>query len=646
MKKIFIFLEGWYLPLMGVATAMFLICGCASYDVFDDGSEDVDPYDGLKLSMKLSPPGGITLKGGGLRRIYVMWPAPAEDIYRYRIERAESVEGPFKFVANVAPQLRGYVDGAHKDRRLKDSVTYFYRVITILDDDGPRSLPSDTMSATTGAPPAPVKNLRVNATSSRGNTLRWASAVGAGTLTYRVERMVVDKPGVFAPVGTTRELSFVDGGTSASTLNDSTKYRYQVVTLNEVGASSAPSDPAEITTLPPPAPVAGLAGVSDEVRCVPLSWNAGPEPDIVEYQVCCSRDPKGDFEELTVIKGRTSIKYIHGGGAPGTLEDEATYYYQVRAVNSVGSISDVGETIKVVTRQVPPEVQGVAVKPNMPRQVLVSWTLSDDKAVVGYELWRCLQGEDDWQQIKVLENNKISCYLDRGDEDDPEELGALLDGTNYSYRVIAFNTGDVRSSASLPVAAKTKLLPIVPTGLKTVSGLAGLVKLEWNSNPETDIKGYQVQASSKESRGFKDFSLVSPSPAAVITVEEGDLKVNVTRYYRIKAVATDRLESHWTPVVSGITKPLPDPPSALSLAGAGDSALLKWSSPSQTDIKKYNIWYKRLIGWKLIAVSKLCEYQFDKAELDGVFTIAVTAVDADELESEKSEPVKQEVFKD
>ena len=646
MKKSMDIFKSWCLAVMGIAAALFLICGCASTDEFDDGSDDVDPFDTLKLSMKLSPPGGVNLKGGGLRKIYVKWPAPAEDIYRYRIERSEHVEGPYKFVANVDPQLMGFVDGAYEGRRLKDSTTYYYRLITILDDDGPRSLPCASLSATTGGPPSPVKNLRVDATGSRAVTLRWGSAAGGGTLTYQIERKFADKPGSFVPVGTTKELSFVDGGTSASTLRDSTKYCYQVITMNDVGAKSDPSDLAEVTTLPPPVPVTGFTGQSGQVRCVPLKWKPSPEQDIVEYRIFCSRDENGEFEELTVVKGRTTSAFIHGGENPGNLEDEATYFYRVRSVNSVGAMSDVGETIKVVTRQIPPEVQGVAVKSNMPREALVTWQLSSDTAVVGYEIWRCLEGEDDWQQIKVLENNKISRYLDRGDEDDPEELGALLDGTNYSYRVIAYNTGDVRSSASPPVTAKTKLIPVTPTGLKASSGLAGVITLEWNKNPESDIKGYQVQASSKESRGFRDFALVSPTSGPVIKAEEADLKVNVTRYYRIKAVANDRLESHWSEVVSGVTKPLPDPPAAPALAAAGASAHFTWASPPQKDIKSYNIWSKKLIGWKLIAESKICEYKFDAPELEGVSVIAVTGVDVDGLESEKSEQVKQEVFTD
>ncbi len=638
-------LRFWSVALSYAALVVLLISGCASQEGFDNGFNDVDPYDGLKLSMKLPPPGGVSLTGGGLRRIEIKWPAPAEDIYRYRIERAGQMEGPFVFIANVDPQLRGYIDGEHEGYRLKDATTYFYRLVTIRSDDGPRSLPCAVMCATTGPPPGPVKDLRVDATGSRANTLRWAAAEGAGTLTYRVERTAADKPESFAPLGTTRELMFVDGGTKTSTLNDSTKYVYRVVTLNEVGSESESSVKVEVVTLPPPVAVTGLTGRSGEVRCVPLKWNASPESDIIEYHIFCSRNESEPFEKIAVIEGRTVTEFLHGGNNPGDLEDEATYLYQVRAVNFVGSVSDAGGVVKVVTRGVPPEGQGVEVKSGMPREVLITWNLSEDKCVKGYEIWRCLEGSDDWQQIKILENDKISRYLDRGDEDDPEELGALIDGTNYSYRVIAYNIGNVRSSASPPVSAKTKLIPVTPSGLTASSGLAGVIKLQWNSNPESDIKEYQVQSSSKENRGFRDLCSVGTSGQPVVKVEDSDLKVSVARYYRVKAIAVDRLESEWSPAVSGVTKALPEPPASLTLAGEGElSAHLTWSAPPQKDIDKYIIWQKRLIGWKQLAESKICEYKFDKSELQDVSVIAVSAVDVDGLESEKSIPVKQEVF--
>jgi fibronectin type 3 domain-containing protein len=630
----------------GLAAGLLLIGGCASSGGYGDGRHDVREYDGLKLSMSLPPPGGVALEGGGLRSIDLKWPAPAEKIYRYRIERADAIEGPFQFVAYVDPAQRGYTDGRIEGLRLKDSTTYFYQVTAVLTADGPRSLPCKVMSATTGPPPGAVRDLRVQASGSRKSSLSWSAAEGAGTLTYRIERAPADRPESFASLGTTGENIFVDGGTTSSTLADSTEYRYRVVTLNEVGAESPPSAAVSVVTLPPPEPVKGLEGTSGEVRCAPLKWQPSPEMDVIEYHIFFTRSPDEPFVRLTTVPGRTTATYLHGGANPGDLEDEAAYYYRVSAVNAVGSVSAPGETVKVVTRQIPPVVTGVAVESARPREVPVSWKPSADTAVTGYEIWRALEGEDEWQQIKVLQDAQAARYLDRGGVQDPEKLGGLLDGTNYLYRVIAFNAGGVRSSASAPVTARTKVVPATPANLRTISGLAGVVKMSWSANPEPDIRGYRVEASSRADRSFRELSFhESVAGTQLYSAEESGLKVAVTRYYRVKAYDLDGLESLWCDAVSAVTKELPDAPASLRLTDSGETdAVLKWNPSTRTDIAKYNVWSGRIIGWKLLGESRTCEFVFDKAGLKDISTLAVTAVDVDGLESEKSETIKQELI--
>ncbi len=638
--------RGFVVAWSGVVAALLLSGGCATTGGYGDGRQDVREYDGLKLSMTLPPPGGVALEGGGLRRIEIKWPAPAEKIYRYRIERADVIEGPYQFVAYVNPAQRGYTDGTIEGLRLKDSTTYFYQIIAILAADGPRSLPCKVMSATTGPPPGPVRDLRVQASGSRKSSLNWSAAEGAGALTYRIERAPADRPEAFAALGTTGETLFVDGGTPSSTLADSTEYRYRVVTLNEVGAESPPSAAVSVVTLPPPEPVRGLKGQSGEVRCVPLTWQPSPEMDVIEYHVFFARALDEQFVKLATVQGRTVTSFLHGGANPGDLEDEAAYYYRVSAVNAVGAFSAPGETVKVVTHQIPPVVEGVAVESARPREVPVSWTPSADKAVTGYEIWRSLEGEDEWQQIKVLQDGQAARYLDRGGVQDPKKLGGLLDGTNYAYRVIAFNAGGVRSSASAPVTARTKVVPATPANLRTISGLAGVVKLSWSANPEPDIRGYRVEVSSREDRSFRELSFHESVPGSQLySAEESGLKVAVTRYYRVKAYDLDGLESLWCAAVGGVTKELPDAPTSLRLTESGDTdAVLKWEPSTRTDIAQYTVWSKRIIGWKLLGESRTCEFTFTRDDLKEVSTLAVTAVDVDGLESEKSEPLKQELI--
>ena len=81
----------------------------------------------------------------------------------------------------------------------------------------------------------------------------WTLSVSEGVTAYRVERAAAVQPEAFEKVGEVSTPEFVDGGTPASVLKDSTKYLYRVVSVNRVEAESAPSAPAEVLTLPPPA---------------------------------------------------------------------------------------------------------------------------------------------------------------------------------------------------------------------------------------------------------------------------------------------------------------------------------------------------------------------------------------------------------
>ncbi len=627
-----------------VSLSAALLCGCSTPSGFETGLADVRDYESLKLDAVMPPPALVVLKEGGLRKVEMSWPAPNSYIYRYRIERAEAVGGPFVFVANVDPDLRRFVDGESSQTQLKEDTTYFYRLIAVKNRRGPRSLPSPVLSSTTAPPPQPVTALNVKATGPRANTLNWRPAGGVGISSYRIERAAADNPENFIPVGTTKESAFIDGGTSASSLRDSTLYIYRVVTVNEVGSYSPPSESSRVTTFPPPAAVSNFTGITGAVRCAPLQWNPSPEADVVGYHLYCSRAEDAEFQKLTEVKGRDSVRYTDGGGNPGELEDEGLYLYKIRAVNSVGAESPDSEVVRVVTRPVPPEVKDVIVASGMPREVLLNWTLSSDNSVVGYEIWRTLQDADDWHQIKLLDNNKVSRYLDRGDEEDLTKLGRLLDGTGYVYRVISYNTGGVRSSASAPAMAITKYAPAAPAGITASSGLAGVVHLSWQPNPETDIKSYEIEVSARDSRSFKTLCTVSAGTQELMKAKEESLPVNVVRYYRIKAVAADRLESGWSTVVSGVTKALPDAPSGLQRSAELNPLTISWTPPKQQDIDHYNIWSKRLIGWKQISSVKVCEYQIKADELAEISAVSVSAVDVDGLESEKSETLKLQVI--
>jgi len=630
-----------------VATVLALcVAGCSSTSGRGDAVADAGGA-GTGLPMKTGQvvahgkPESVSVTDGGLRSATVSWSKPALPVYRYRVERAEGAEGPYAWVADLPGDALTFTDGQDPQTRLKDAAAYYYRLSAILDKEGVISEPTVPVKTVTAPPPAPPASCQAEATGSRAVTVTWAASPSDGLKHYRVQRAAeAASPEAFEEVGTAPGTEFVDGGTAASTLKDSTRYRYRVLAVNRVDAASEPSPAASVLTLPPPAPPAKVAAESNGVRCVPLAWEASPEPDVVRYEVYQARSAEGPFKKIGEVQGREVTAFTDGGGNPGNLEDEGTYYYRVRAVNGVTAESADSQTVRATTRAVPPVVQRVAVLSARPREVPVAWAVSPDDAVTGYEVWRAMADSDEWVQVARLGSRTETNHLDRGGQKDAARLGLLADGTVYHYRVIAFNTANVRSSASVPVQATTKVIPATPSGLEASAQRARGIRLTWAPNPEKDIGGYLIEVSKKPDGGFRKLAYLPVFEGGVLEAEDTGLEPGAARYYRVRAIDKDGLGSLWSETAQGTAKPLPDAPSGVSVQREGAAVRIVWTPPPQADVAQYRIWAKKLLGWDLLATVEHPACAWAVADLAKAATVAVTAVDKDQLESAKSDAVK------
>lgn len=585
-------------------------------------------------------PDGVSVSDKGLREATLIWAPTQDDVYRYRIERAETQAGPFSKVTELSPGKLQFRDSGTLDAPLKDDTTYYYRIVALITREGPESVPSRIVQTHTAPPPVPPLEVKATATGSREVTVSWASSTSDGVTQYRVERTPATSPGQYEKVGQTRASPWVDGGTPESTLKDSALYRYRVITINRVSSESAPSQVSEVKTLPPPAVVQKVAAVSDEVRCVPLSWAPSPEQDVVRYDVYRARAAEGPFEKIGAVQRRESVAYLDGGANPGDLEDEASYFYRVRAVNAVTSESADSEVARGVTRGIPPEVEAVSLVGNRPREMPISWLPDSDKAVQGYEIWRSEEGSDDWVQLVRLAGREVTNYLDRGEIKPRAGLGQLKDATVYLYKVIAFNKANVRSSASAPVSARTKYRPVAPSGLQLTTNMPLAIRLEWKANPERDIAYYVVECSDSEAGSFRKLVTVQAERDGGLSAREMALNSGVVRYYRVKAMDKEGLESDWSAVGRGCAKPVPDAPLEIKAEPVGTNVRVVWKAPPQPDVRRYKVWRKKFIGWELISATEQTNYLFEFTDLSKQMTIAVSAVDKDELESDKSESLE------
>ncbi len=576
---------------------------------------------------------GLTASDRGLREVVLTWNPPSDRPARYNIERTDTPGGEFDLIGSVAPNRGTYTDRGG-DQPLDDKTTYYYRIIAV-SSDGQPSAPTALAAGTTAPPPNPPTGINAEAPTSRAAQLSWTASDSDGVVKYVIERAGPDDPDTFVEVGETRETVFNEGGTRDSPLNDFTEYRYRISSINRVDSQGNPSDPITLKTLPVPAAVQEFKAEGNQVRCVPLSWAISPEENVVFYEIFRADLKKGEFEQIATIKGLNTLQFLDGRRDPGNLEDHHTYLYKIRAVNEIGSAGFDSAVQTAITRDVPPVVKEVKAGTDRPREVPVSWAASADEKVIGYAISR------DEQEIATVNGRETTEYLDRGKASHwggSSGLGALADKTEYTYRVLAFNTAQARSEWSPPAKATTKPVPVQPKGLKASEGLPKSVTLAWKANPETDIKEYALESSTASDGAYREF--VRATAADKLTSEEAKLPDGATRFYRIKAVDNDGLESEWSEPSSGTTKPLPDAPADLAAAWGDGGVKLTWSKPPQKDIREYKVWKKGFLGWSALATVKVTRHELTSMDVGNKLTVAVTAVDETDLESAKSAPVE------
>ena len=584
----------------------------------------------------LEPPAEFTHSDFGLREVVLTWTPPPDRALQYRVERAEALEGPFATVTTL-PAARGtFTDAGQRNAPLQDAANYYYRLVAI-DRDGQESEPSPVQESMTAPPPDPPAGLQAEIPAARAVRLQWEASASDGVVNYLVERALSEDEPVFAEAGETAETSFAEGGTAASPLRDDTAYLYRVRAVNRVGAAGEPSEPVEIRTRPPPAAPEDPVANSDEVRCVPLSWSEHPEEDVVRYDLYRADNEMGPFELLDSVTGRENTSYLDGGSDPGTLPDEQAYYYCIRAINAVGAESDDSEVAKAITRPLPPVVEELAAATGLPRKVALEWAVSPDEKVVGYDLARA-EEDGDFEFVGRIDGLENTAYEDTGGETARFLRAAvktpLKDGTRYSYQVRAVNTAGGVSEWSAAAVATTKVIPGTPKGLKASEGRAGFIEVTWSANKEQDLAEYAVAWSALPDRNFTEAGRVAAD--AKLSFRQENLGPSLVRYYRVKAVDLDGLESEWSPPVDGSTKPLPAPPSTLAVEWADDGARLQWRASPQKDIAHYRIVGKKLFGQEELGTATEPEFFFPSETLVQKKTVVVIAVDEDGLESPPS----------
>jgi len=316
----------------------------------------------------------------------------------------------------------------------------------------------------------------------------------------------------------------------------------------------------------------GLRAISGELRSVPLKWDPLLSGEVAGYAVERALDREGPFTRVAVLTGRLNtvtvdrtpvaliapVAPVAGDAegaaepdvgaepgadakdepepeaepeAPSVLEDGITVFYRVRAYTPSGQLSqNSSAVVAATTAPLPAAPEDLRAYSHQPREVPLTWRASGDPNVTGYVVDRSPTYRGPFVEIARSDGRYDTIYVDRG-------LGDLR---VFYYRVSATNTAGAIGSASEPVRAVTKPVPLPPIGLRVVEKHLGSNHLEWDPNVESDLREYRLL---RMREGSDEPERVRHVPAAVLTVVDSEVESDERVSYALVAVDEDGLES-------------------------------------------------------------------------------------------------------
>ncbi len=386
-------------------------------------------------------------------------------------------------------------------------------------------------------------------------------------------------------------------------------------------AGCVANKPVVISTLPS---VTGLKAKGG-IREVGLSWKPVLDSRVEGYVIYRASQPTGPYKEIARINGREKTTYVDTGGFLKHLEDNTEYFYKIAVFSEKG----VGPASHyVVGKTLPPPLSPtkITATSGLPRMVVIRWQPPNDHTVVAYNIYRGTKEKGPFKKIGRVNGYVNTIYIDKG----------LKDGTTYYYSVVSVNFKGVEGDILAVVKATTKFKPLPPRNLSATPSGAGQLTIYWFPSMTSDVVKYRIyRGSTPNSMGF-----IGEVPSSKLQFVDKGLEPGKTYYYYITSVDKDGLESLPSKTYAFKTKPLPLPPTGISVKQVGNSVVLNWNKGSP-DTVKYEVFRRHfLIFTKKIAVTKNTYFTDDTVSPNTTYYYYVKAVDKFGQESKPSPEVK------
>ncbi len=389
---------------------------------------------------------------------------------------------------------------------------------------------------------------------------------------------------------------------------------YYVVSANAQGNESdtGNEDFGTAGVAMPAAPQNLIATAGEESAT--LDWDDNGEPNIIGYKVFRSTTSGGPYEE---IDNDDTTSWLVGG-----LNNGQTYYFVIAAEDAGTQMSPFSAEASAtpIDNQPPPIPQNVAAERGE-GSVQLTWSAVSDPALAYYTVYRSTTSGGPYNAVDFPE--------------DPEHLDTgLTNEVTYYYVITATDTAANESAYSVEVFATptSDLPPSAPTGLVATPG-NGVVHLDWNDNPESDINEYKLY------RGTTYGGPYTEIDADVVSNFDDSSVVNGNRYYYVvTAVDNANQESGFSNQATTIPSDGIPPAAPQNLAAHifdGGGVFLDWDDNTDPDFNSYYIYVSTTQGGPYDEVDNddPSEFPIYSLTIGTTYYFVVTAMDDDGNES-------------
>ena len=366
---------------------------------------------------------------------------------------------------------------------------------------------------------------------------------------------------------------------------------------NQYPVSATDFDPN--APLPPAAPTVTMT-YSDSGK-PKLTWNA--VSGATSYRVFRSESRGTGYSLLGTT---TATSYVNTGAAVGK-----TYYYRVKAVNSVGT-SGYSNIVSGKAKTAAPAAPSVTAGNSSTGKPKLTWNAVS--GAVKYEVYRSTRQNSGYS---LLGTTTSTSYVNTG----------ASTGTTYYYRVKAVNRNGMASGYSNIVSGKAKAAVPAAPSVTAGNSSTGKPQLTWKA--VSGAVSYRIYRS--ESRGTGYSLLGTTNSTSYVNTGAAAGK---TYYYRVKAVNRDGMASGYSNIVSGKAKAAaPAAPSVTAGNSSTGKPRLTWKAVSGAVSYRIYRSESRGTGYSLLGTTSSTSYVNTGAAAGKTYYYRVKAVNRDGMAS-------------